>query len=297
MDVKGRPEQPLRPGTSSPGVVRTSVGGLARNTAENLARLGVRTLLLSAVGDDRSGRRLLAQATEAGIDVSYTLVVPGATTGTYLALFDQAGAVAYALDDMRIAPAIQPRYIYDNRRLFRDAAMVVIDANPPPRTLETIFRLAKRYEVPVCADPTSTALAPRLCPHVRDLHFVAPNLQEAEAMCGFGIPAGDEERALAAARHLVSLGAKIVAITMAEHGLCYATTEESGTVPAVMTEVVGLTGGGDALTAAVVFALLNDIPVSEAMRLGCSAASLTIACEQTIVPDLTVEMLYDHLGM
>ena len=64
----------------------------------------------------------------------------------------------------------------------------------------------------------------------------------------------------------------------------------------MQTEVVDLTGGGDALTAAVVFALLNDIPVSEAMRLGCSAASMTIACNQTTAPDLTLESLYDNLS-
>jgi pseudouridine kinase len=79
--------------------------------------------------------------------------------------------------------------------------------------------------------------------------------------------------------------------------LCYATNEESGHVPALVTEVADLTGGGDALTAAIVFSLLNEIHVSEAMRLGCSAASLTIANHQTVAPELTLEVLYDNLSI
>jgi pseudouridine kinase len=205
--------------------------------------------------------------------------------------------LVFGLDDTRITAAIRPRYIYDNRRLFRDASMVVLDASPHAETLETIFRLAGRYQVPVCADPTSVTLASRLRPYLRDLLLVAPNVQEAEVLCRCPIPPGDHGAALAAAKTLVLRGVQIAIITMAEEGLCYATSEESGSVPAVQTEVVDLTGGGDALTAAVVFALLNEIPVSEAMQLGCSAASLTIACDQTTVPNLTLELLYDHLSV
>jgi pseudouridine kinase len=106
-----------------------------------------------------------------------------------------------------------------------------------------------------------------------------------------------DEAAVVAAKQLVALGVEIAVITLAEHGLCYATSGESGRVPAVRTEVVDLTGGGDALTAAIIFALLNEIPVSEAMPLGCSAASLTIASEHTVVPDLTLELLYDNLAV
>jgi len=297
MDVKGRPSEPLQPGASTPGIIHTSVGGVARNIAENLARLGVPTVLLSTVGGDRSGQRILAQAAQAGIDVSHVLVAPEATTGTYMALLDQAGKPAFALDDMRITAALRPRYIYDHRRLFRDAALVVIDASLRPPALKTVFRLAKQYRTPVCADPTTASLAHRMRPHLRDLLLITPNLREAETLCQMSLPERNREATLAAAKRLVALGSQIAVITLAERGLCYATSEESGHVPAVRTEIVDLTGAGDALAAAVVFALLNDIPVSEAVRLGCSAASLTVACDRTIVPDLTIELLYDNLSV
>ena len=297
LDIKGWPQATLETGTSVPGIIRTSVGGVGRNIAENLARLGVPTVLLSAVGRDRSGERVLMQTSAAGIDTGHLLAVDDCPTGAYLALLDESGALAYAVNDTRVTASLRPRFFYDKRRLFRDAALIVLDASLAPDSLETIFRLTRQYQVPVCADPTSPALASRLCPYLGDLLLITPNVQELAAFCEISVTDSSDKSMVVAAKQLIALGVKIAVITLAEQGLCYATTGESGRVPAIRTEVVDLTGGGDALTAAVIFALLNDIPVSEAMPLGCSAASLTIASEHTVVPELTLELLYDNLAV
>ena len=70
IDTVGRASQPIESGSSTPGAIRVSVGGVGRNIAENLARLGESVVLLSAVGDDGSGRRILNQAAECGLDAS-----------------------------------------------------------------------------------------------------------------------------------------------------------------------------------------------------------------------------------
>ena len=59
LDVKGKPDSGLEPGTSNPGHIRRTRGGTARNVAENLGRLGLEVVLLTAVGDDDTGRYLL----------------------------------------------------------------------------------------------------------------------------------------------------------------------------------------------------------------------------------------------
>ena len=46
LDTKGHAHGSLRTGTSNPGTIRISFGGVARNVAENLARLGERVVLL-----------------------------------------------------------------------------------------------------------------------------------------------------------------------------------------------------------------------------------------------------------
>lgn len=56
------------PGTSNPGRSRTSLGGVGRNVAENLARLGVGTALITAIGEDADGHHLLSETESAGGD-------------------------------------------------------------------------------------------------------------------------------------------------------------------------------------------------------------------------------------
>ena len=281
-------------GTSTPGAIRVSMGGVGRNIAENLAHLGERVILLTAVGDDSSGPRILREAARCGVDVSYALVDDQYRTAAYLAVLDASGDLVMSIDDMAInRELITPGFIYRQRALFRDAQMVLIDANLTPATLETIFRLTRRYELPVCADPTSATLAPRLLPHLTDLRLVTPNAAEAKALCGIRVTG--RESALAAAQCLVGMGVQIAIVTLGATGLVYATSQESGHVPAIEMEVVDLTGAGDALTAAVVFGLLNELPVDESMRLGTSAAALTLHSRETVCTNLSLERLYDQL--
>jgi len=294
IDTKGRANGPIQAGTSTPGAIHVSVGGVGRNIAENLARLGQQVVLLSAVGGDGSGRRILQQAAGCGIDVSHMLVDADQHTAAYLAVLDETGNLAMSIDDMGINHnLLTPAFIHRHRALFRNAQMVVLDANLSPATLRTIINLARKYQVPVCADPTSATLAPRLCPYLADLILVAPNAAEAEALCG--MPVTSRESALLAAQKLVSLGVQIAIVTLGATGLVYATSQESGHVPAIECDIVDLTGAGDALTAAVVFSLLNDLPIDEAVRLGTSAAALTLECRETVCPDLSLERLYDQL--
>jgi len=266
---------------------------VARNIAENLARLGVEVTLITALGDDWPGRYILENARQVGISTDHILVRPDLRTGTYLALQDQEKQLIVGLDDMGAIQAVTPRYLHDRRRLFQEAEMIVIDANLSPAALEMVFRLAARYDRPVCADPTSAPLAVRLQPFLGQLHLVTPNLQEAYAL--LGEVGGSSSRPIRIARRLVAKGVKLAVITLAEKGLCYATMQESGNLPAIAVPIVDRTGVGDALTAAVIFGLLEGLPPTEAVRLGLSAAALTLQCRHTVCPDLSLERLYETL--
>lgn len=294
IDTKGRAEGPIQSGTSTPGAIRVSVGGVGRNIAENLARLGESVILLSAVGDDESGQRILQHAAQCGIDTSHVLVDPSHRTAAYLAVLDDTGHLAMSIDDMNIShELVTPEFVYRRRILFRNSKIVILDASLSSATLQTIFGLTRKYDLEVCADPTTATLAPRLCPHLPDLTLVTPNSAEAQALCGVQVT--DRESSLVAAKSLVDLGVRTAIVTLGATGLVYATSKESGHVPAIETEVVDLTGAGDALTATVVFGMLNGFPIDEAVRLGTSAAALTLQSRETVCPFLSLERLYDQL--
>lgn len=295
VDLIGRAASQLQVRTSNPGSLRLSHGGVARNIAENLARLGADAVLISAVGDDRQGQSLLEQAARAGVNVEHVRTVSGAVTGAYLAVLDSDGSLHLGLDDMRVVANLTPNYLTQVLARLDSASALAVDANLPPETLALVVEHARRHQIPLAADPTSASLAPRLAPHLEELWLVTPNEAEAAVLSPHEVPHADIDRALTAAKGLVSAGVEIAVITMAEFGLGYAWAEGTGHVPAVRTEIQDPTGAGDALTAAVIFALLNGIPVDEAVRLGLAAAAHTLGVLGSVAPDLSLELLYDRL--
>ena len=295
LDTKGKPTAGLEPRTSNPAHIRHVRGGTARNVAENLSCLGAEVLLISAVGDDHTGQQLVFQTNATGVDTSNVQIVTNYPTGSYIALLDEDGSLSVALDDDRIIETITPGNLYRNRRLFRDASLIMIDGSLVPETLATAVRLANQYEIPLCADPSSARLARKLIPHLSDLHLVVPNEVEAASLAGVDFTGYDPDASLETALLLMRKGVHTAVITLSDFGLVYATSDETGYIPARYTQMVDSTGTGDAVTAAIIFGMINNLPPIEAIRLGAAAASLTLQIEETVVPDLSLDMLYDHL--
>lgn len=295
MDIVGRLNQLPEPGVSIPARVRPSFGGVARNVAENLAKLGQPVSLITAVGTGEFGKHLLDYTASAGVDVSACLSTPEFNTSSYLAVLNLDGELQFALDDMRAITALKPSYIRRYSSLFKEAGLIFIDANIPSPTLKTIFSLARAAKVPIAADATSSKLAPKLLPYIQDICLLTANSSEAAVLSETEFEPNNRTAAQQAARKLINQGADTVCISMAEFGVCYATSETSGQVPAIRTKIVDPTGAGDALTAALIFGIMNQIPIDEAIRLGVSAASLTLRHRGSVLPDLSLEKLYDQL--
>jgi pseudouridine kinase len=297
LDVVGRLQADLQLSTSNPALIRTSFGGVARNVAENLARLGQHVHLLSVIGKDRIGDDVLTHTRHTGVNVSAVYATDKYPTGFYMGVLDENGIRKFAFDDMRVMEELTDTYLVYNEVLFEKAGLIFIDANLPVKTMEKAFALAHKYNVPVCADPTSITLAVRLIPHLGQIKLIVPNSLEAGILTGHVFRSSDREAALEAARMLVNLGTEIAFVTMSEFGLCYATSETNGHIPAIRTHVDDPTGAGDALTAAVIYALMNEIEIDDAARLGISAASLALRFPGTVFPDLSLQRLYDELAV
>jgi len=295
LDMKVRPEEAvIESGCSNPARIRWGWGGVARNVAENLVRLGAEVQLITAVGDDEWGHALLAQLQDLHIDTEACIISGARPTASYVAIYQHDQRLRVAFDDMEVIREITPGYLYGLRGLVSEADMVCIDANLSARTLNTLFRLTAKYGVPVVADPTTALLAHRLHPYLPMLTAVTPDRDEAAALLGESLIT--EEAISDGARRLAHLGVALAVITLGADGLYYATAEENGRLPALLVDIVDPTGAGDALTAAVAYGLLEKVSLEETVRLGMAAAAQTIACKQTVCPTLNLESLYERLS-
>lgn len=295
IDLIGRVESELKPATSNPAHIRRSYGGVARNMAENLARLGQPVRLISVVGEDKIGLELLEYTASAGVEVSFVLKSDEHSTGHYIGIVDTNGVLQFAVDNMHLLNEITPTYLREHRDLFKSASMVIVDANLPVKSLRTVISLAKRAKIPVCADPTSSTLSERLSQFLPKIHLLTCNSNEASLLTGHSFDIAERDAALEAGRALVNQGVSIALIALAEFGVVYATSETTGYAPAIRTRITDPTGAGDAMTAAVLFGLLNNIELDDAVRLGVAAASLTLRHPGSVFTELSLEGLYDQL--
>ena len=294
LDLKVMPRAGVvDPGRSNPGDIRWGWGGVARNIAENLVRLGAEVQLVTAVGNDWLGQALLTRLRDLGIGTEGCLVIEEQPTSSYVALYNRERELQVAFDAMGIVAAITPGHLNRLRRLVREADIICIDANPSPETLATLFRLSQQYDVPVCVDPTAALLAAKFRPYLSSITAITPSRHEAEALLGTTL--ADDDAIRAGARSLVQEGVRLAAIMLGAEGLCYATSEESGRIAAFPVDVVDPGGAGDALTAAVAYGLLERVSPEEAVRLGMSAAAQTVMCRETVCPNLSPELLYERL--
>ena len=281
IDIGGFSAAPLRPRDSNPGRVRLSLGGVGRNIAHNLALLGLRVRLLTALGGDSFADSIAASCTAVGIDLSMSLHVPEEPSSSYLFITGPEGDMSLAVSDMEICRCLTPAVLAARLDALREARAVVLDTNLPA---ESIVWLCGQASAPLFADPVSAAKAEKLRPVLGKLHTLKPNRQEAELLSGVTIT--DERSLNRAADALLETGLQRLYLSLGAEGLLAADANSRLRLPAPPGRVVNTTGCGDAFMAALVWAFLQDASLAESAHAGLAAAAIAMAGEDTINPAL-----------
>ncbi|MGG5259506.1 PfkB family carbohydrate kinase [Phycicoccus avicenniae] len=294
-------------GSSNPGVSTSAVGGVGRNIAENLARLGSPTVLVAAVGDDLAGRTVAARTEAAGVDCRH-LVTSTYPTGTYAAVLDDEGDLLVAVADMRATDELTVGELGVVPSLLEGADAVVVDANVSPTVVRWVLAAAAEAGVVGVFEPVSVAKATEAAA-VFDgtvpVHTVTPNLDELAALVGRHVDP-EVDGVVEAAGILHDRGVEHVWVRRGTRGSLLSvaprpTAEDPAPerrvylVSAPPTSVADVTGAGDAMTAGYVHSLLAGDGVVEAARFGQVLAALTVASPDTVRPDLTPALVAAHL--
>jgi pseudouridine kinase len=290
LDRKLRSIATLKLGTSNPARQDESFGGVARNIAENLARLAAPVALITAIGDDSSGRALLAHAESQGIDTRGTLRATGCCSGTYTAVLDDHGEMMLALADMALYDQITPAFLATREPQRAAAALTVADLNLPQETLAALLLDAVRDAVPLVMVAVSQPKMARLPANLRGLRLLILNHGELETRVGRALTTDDE--LAAACRAVQEQGALDVIVTRGGAGVVYTQPGGIGKLPAPDARIVDVTGAGDAFAAAVCWSLFQGSDdLNLACRRGLQLSAMTLECEETVCPYLSSDSL------
>lgn len=278
VDITGTPQTALRLGDSNPGRVRMAAGGVGRNMAENLARMGFRVELMAPLGGDGFAAFLQGACEEAGVGLRHAPRLP-LPSSVYLCLMDGRGDMHAAVNDMALCEAVTPDMLDMDALNAFDGAL--LDANLPAPVLA---RVAQEARVPLIADPVSAAKAQRLLPLLPRLAAIKPNRLEAQALTGEADPAQ-------AARALCRLGVGRAFVSAGPLGMFYCGEGAEGRLPPPPVPVANATGAGDSATAAIAAGCLLGWRVEQTARLACRVAALTLQSPFAVSPALQADVL------
>ncbi|MGB3391530.1 MAG: carbohydrate kinase family protein [Pseudaminobacter sp.] len=290
LDRKYHARQALVFGTSNPVEGSRGFGGVARNVAENLARLGVPTSFVSIVGDDEDGRALMRHLEALGVDVSQVLTIDDQPTAEYAAILGPDNGLVLGIADMGIFDRFGPDQLDRVWPRIASAYWVFADCNLPEATLAALVGRKLQAGFKLAVDAVSSPKVLRLPADLSGIDLLFLNNDEGNAMLGRSDPrdySAPEETAL----RLRERGAAAVVVTMSADGIALASEKGVTGIASVPARPVDVTGAGDAMIAGTLYRISTGDDVMAAIRIGALAASLTIESKASVRPDLSTRLL------
>ncbi|XP_059392848.1 uncharacterized protein zgc:136858 isoform X2 [Carassius carassius] len=309
-------------GQTNPGSVCQSFGGVGRNIADCLSRLGHKPLFISAIGKDSHSDAVLNYCKH--MDTSAVARLQDQRTATYCAVITQSGELSLGLGDMDIHQQIQEQYVSQFEDQLASASLVVLDGNIPVSTIDYVCRIAKKRAVPVWFEPTDAdkACKPFLSESWKALSYISPNLAELCTMNHtLGLPTPTEfPRSLedvlgcvpALSRPLLE-HLNCVVVTLGALGVMVCGEHAAGTVnlqaqkqklkgrlcavhyPALAVSskgTVNVSGAGDSFAGAMMMGILQGLDTDSCVRMGLLAARTSLLSPHPIDPSLTADDIH-----
>lgn len=290
-DIFGFADQNYREKDSNPGRVGVSFGGVSRNIAENMARVGVNTKYITVVGDDEKGKSLLQDAKSKNLDVNDSLIIEGGSTPTYMAILDEHGEMQSAIVDMKIADLMTTEFVNSKADIIENADYMVLDVDNPVNLEHILTKYAGKTKFIV--DPVSASKVLKVKHLIKNLHTFKPNRHEAEVLCGFPIVCNEDVRK--AGRYFRDLGIENVFISLDEDGIYYNSQGKEGIVKANNVTVVNVTGAGDSCVAGLVHSYTHNYDVVETVKYAIAMSAITISHRQTIHPGMCSDLVQKYM--
>lgn len=291
MDIQGFPNSKLINKDSNPGSVKISLGGVGRNIAENLVKLGMSTKLLSVVGNDIYGNKILDEARISGMDVENVLVLKDKRTSTYVSILDEKGDMRLAIADMDIIDNMNIDYIRENSHLIKNAKVCVVDTNVPEEVIE--YTLTNCKGVDFFLDTVSTTKAKKVKDVIGYFHTIKPNKIEAEILSGIKIKNEDDLKQVG--EYFLAKGVKRVFISLGKEGIYYNDGKNQEIIRTPKVKVTNATGAGDAFISGLVYSHVNGLDSKNSAKFAIASSILAISHENTINPNMSYENVYKKM--
>ena len=289
-DITARANQEMIPlAESHIGQVSQTAGGVGRNIAEALARLGQKVTLLSAFGDDDFAHQMMAHLTALDIDISPSLRVDGQNSDCYLTIHDKDGEQVTAINQMALSDRITPSVIAEQAEMIASADFVICDCNLSEDSLSEIASMRRKGQLVL--DGVSSAKIGRASDILLEVDILKCSRAEALSLVG----GDDSTRDEAVVEMMADIGAAHIVLSQGASGFCIYRDDEAHQFEAIQTAPETISGAGDCLLAGYIYGLATGRSVKEAGMIARQCAYLSCQSVSAVSDHISLETIKNEI--
>ncbi len=278
VDVLAGPigEKVLQAGSMSMDEVRMTYGGNAHNEAVVLSRLGAKVSLVSKVGADDVGYRLIDHLKAENIDTRSVIAEEGLATGINIVLYDEKGERRFLTNPNGSLRKFTESDALRNIDSFGDiVSFSCMFVSPMIDILATerIFkRVKERPDTILVVDmvkPKKGEKMENIRPLLKYIDYFLPNAEELKML--------SDKDTDDAAKELLSEGVKCVIVKTGKDGCNIYQNDQKTHIPAIQgINAIDTTGAGDSFIAGFIYGLTQEMSVEDSCRFACATASCCV---------------------
>ncbi|HEY8448355.1 MAG TPA: ribokinase [Thermomicrobiales bacterium] len=250
-------------------------GGKAGNQATQVALCGIRSFLISRVGEDTLGVELRARLSAKGVDLSYVQIDGEVPTGASPILIGRDGEYASIIVPGASA-RLNPEDVERTRSAIEASRALMLQLEVSAAVSAKAAAIARQAGAMVILNASPLPARPMVelpSELVRHVDLLIANRREAERLAGGAI--NDPDDALRAGRSLKErLGCPAIVITLGEVGAVAIDRDTAFYSPSLAVEVVDTVGAGDAFAGTLVAQMIRGHRLVDAMRYAVVAGAL-----------------------
>lgn len=267
---------------------RYSVGGVARNIAENLGRLEEDVQLFSIVGNDMAGHLIKSSSKEV-VDLREIEVIENQKTGSFIEVLDQDENVVMGMADVEIYNQLTTTWVIKHIETIKRAKFIVVDTNCPKETTEYLMYLSKEKGIQMIIVTASIQKVFQLPDDLSDVVIYSKN-NEIEAY--LDQPVQTDEELKQAAQFFVDKGVEAIIIAKDSEKTVYACQDKMK----IYHNPFGKNktyewGTNEAMCAAVIHYQLKGEDIETSIRAGLLNGYYTAQEKCIVRPNLSVKRL------
>ena len=250
-------------------------GGKGANQALATARSNAQTTFISKIGTEGDADFMLEDFEEAHMNTDYIMTTDTAQTGQAFITIDANGQnkiLVYGGANMEL----NDTDVNKAADAIAEADYIIAQLEVPVPAIISAFKIARENNVTTILNPAPASELSKDLLTLTDI--IVPNETEAELLSGIAVT--DRASMHQNAEYFLSLGMKVVIITLGEQGTYYATANSAGLIPSFKVKAIDTTAAGDTFIGALASRLnMTDFNIEESITYANKAASLTVQVE------------------